>query len=177
MSIADFAVEEVVYSPDMAKPDLEEINRRLQAIQNRVDNLGERWNNEILPNRIVPTEHRVNQIIGIAKWAVPMLIGLLITFGIALGKLIFQTDEIKGQLASLQSNQVFRQDSQAVTTDPGMIQNAAVKSRENKIRVPPSDIQRVAAPLLRNVNAQNWSALLELLNLRSYVNSTGSGSV
>jgi hypothetical protein len=55
---------------------------------------------------------------------------------------------------------------------PNEIKIAAAKAIESRIIVSPSVIRDVSRGLINNASTGSWDAMTELLNLRSYVNST-----
>ena len=91
---------EVVYSPDMPKTteqlaqELGRLEKVLEKVGDKHDKLGERVTG-IIENRIVPSEHRINQVHGLGKWAAGITITLLLTVGIVGGKNYFSLEDLR----------------------------------------------------------------------------------
>jgi hypothetical protein len=56
--------------------------------------------------------------------------------------------------------------------DPGEIADAARRAVAARLLISPEGLKRVAEPLLDNVTPRKWEAVTELLNLRSFQNTT-----
>lgn len=160
MSIADFDVEEVVYSPEMADKS------PTTAV------ISERLGNAI----------GVGTKLGIAFVGVVCAVGIYFNtklgdHGERLARMEAQSGEINKKVDRLldkQAKDTLLQSFPTSIADAAApdIKDAAIRVRERGILVPPEAIHLVSQPLLTNVTPAKWEAVTQLLNLRAFVNST-----
>jgi len=202
---------EEVYSLQMANPP--DLSQRLATLEKQLDKaddkrekMGEKLN-ALIAERVVPTEAKVNQIHGIAKWFVPTILGLLVMIvasggGIfyKLGRLEQRLDGDSSTIGAIQrkaaelSAKVIVSSPDAVTavrntiaspvkTRSDIIGIAAIidEAANRKLEVPPDVIKTAANNLIGAAEPSGgndaWDAVLKLARYRSALNERYAPSI
>lgn len=147
---------------------IEKLDSKLEKLDGRVD--------DYLVSRLVPTEHRVNQVHGFGKWVGSTTVVLLLTLCGFGAKLMYDLGKLESKFEKYTTTAFAEKIEDKIEAGNYSSIPKVVKTLKDKgIRLNPNDVGKLAERTVRDRTDAAWGAALALVSYQSTITPAERG--